>query len=339
MDLSRLRKLDDYRWTTAAGPGRVLLYGSGDLLVSMDDKVLEQISNVASLPGIVGPAMTMPDAHCGYGFPIGGVATFDPEEGGGVSAGGVGYDISCGIRCLRTDLEWSEIAGAAWPLAEDLFRCIPAGVGAEGDLRLSGREMDEMLFGSAQWAVEQGFGCHAEREYVEEGGCMAGALPEFISERAKKRQAGETGTLGSGNHYLEVHVVERVFDPAAGAAFGVHEGQVLVSIHCGSRGLGHQVGSDYLLAMAKAASGLGIRLPDRELACAPIRSALGQEYLGAMRAGINCALANRQSFARLFPEARLETLYDVSHNTCKEERHLEDGRERVRFVHRKGATR
>ena len=264
-----------------------------------------------------------------------------------MSAGGVGYDISCGIRCLRTNLEWSEIAGAAWPLSEDLFRCIPAGVGEEGHLRLSGRDMEDMLRGGAQWAVRQGFGCDADLEYVEEGGCMAGALPEFVSERAKKRQVGETGTLGSGNHYLEVQVVEHVFDPAAGEAFGVHEGQVLVSIHCGSRGLGHQIGSDYLLAMAKAAAGLGIRLPDRELACAPIRSALGEEYLGAMRAGINCALANRQvlthlareSFARLFPEARLETLYDVSHNTCKEERHLVDGRERVLFVHRKGATR
>jgi tRNA-splicing ligase RtcB len=291
--------------------------------------------------------MTMPDAHWGYGFPIGGVAAFDPEEGGIISAGGVGFDISCGIRCLRTDVTLAEIAPRLARLADGLFRDIPAGVGEEGEIKLSPAQLDRVLTGGARWAVEHGFGSTDDLEYVEEHGVVAGAVPGCVSDLAKKRQRGEMGTLGSGNHYLEVQVVDRVLDVQAAQAYGIREGQILVSIHCGSRGLGHQIGTDYLVSLAKAAQRLGVRLPDRELACAPIKSPEGQQYLGAMNAAINCALANRQilthlargTFAHWAPDARLETLFDVSHNTCKIERHRVDGRERLLYVHRKGATR
>jgi tRNA-splicing ligase RtcB len=351
VDISRLKPIDAYSWTIPAGPGEqrapIVMYGSRELLETMDDKVLEQITNVARLPGLVGAAMTMPDAHWGYGFPIGGVAAFDPEEGGIISAGGVGFDISCGIRCLRTNLKSEDISPRLWELANELFERIPAGLGEEGRLKLSPVELDDVLLGGARWAVDQGFGLREDLDFVEEHGCAAGAVPANVSEIAKRRQRGEMGTLGSGNHYLEVQVVERIYDAAVAEAFGLFEGQVLVSIHCGSRGLGHQIGTDYLVSLAKAAQRLGIVLPDRELACAPLKSPEGKEYLGAMYAGINCALANRQilahltreCFARVLPHATLETLFDVSHNTCKAERHSVDGRERLLYVHRKGATR
>ena len=351
MDLQRLQRIDDCTWTIprAAGEARseVRLYGDAGLLETMDDKVREQITNVARLPGLVGCAMTMPDAHWGYGFPIGGVAAFDPEQGGIISAGGVGFDISCGIRCLRTDLAAAEIEPVARRLSDSLFRDVPAGVGEEGDIKLSPHELDRVLAGGARWAVDQGYGLPEDLEYVEEHGRTEGARPQNVSALAKSRQRGEMGTLGSGNHYLEVQVVERIFDREAAQAFGLAEGQVVVSIHCGSRGLGHQIGTEFLVSLAKAASRLGIDLPDRELACAPISSPEGQEYLGAMNAAINVALANRQILAHItrrvlghfFPGRAVETLFDVSHNTCKPERHLVDGRERLLYVHRKGATR
>ncbi|TCS72987.1 tRNA-splicing ligase RtcB [Sulfuritortus calidifontis] len=351
MDMARLRQLDDYCFTVprAAGEVRseVLLYGSAPLLRTMDDMVLTQITNVAKLPGLVGPAMTMPDAHWGYGFPIGGVAAFDPDLGGIVSAGGVGFDISCGIRCLRSNLELKDAAAQFPQLADALFQAIPAGVGEEGALKLSSHELDQVMLGGAEWAVHQGYGSESDLALIEEHGKMRGAVPGNVSELAKKRQRGEMGTLGSGNHYLEVQVVEKIFDTQAARAFGLHEGQLLVSIHCGSRGLGHQIGTDYLVSLAKAASRLGIVLPDRELACAPINSPEGQEYLGAMNAAINVALANRQIlahltravFARVIPGSHLATLYDVSHNTCKLEKHRVDGKDRMLYVHRKGATR
>jgi tRNA-splicing ligase RtcB len=351
MDMRRLQLLEPWVWSVPlkAGESRseVRLFGSEPLLATMDDKVLEQITNVAQLPGLVGAAMTMPDAHWGYGFPIGGVAAFDAEQGGIVSAGGVGFDISCGIRCLRSNLEQAELMPRIEQLADTLFRDIPAGLGEQGKLRLSPRELDAVLQGGAEWAVSAGYGEAADLEYIEEHGKVAGADAAQVSDHAKKRQHGEMGTLGSGNHYLEVQLVERIYDEAAAQAFGIAAGQVLVSIHCGSRGLGHQIGTDYLVSLAKAANRLGVTLPDRELACAPIKSPEGQRYLGAMNAGINCALANRQilthlareSFWKVFPGTSLQTLFDVSHNTCKLEKHLVDGRERMLHVHRKGATR
>lgn len=351
MDLSRLQQLEPWCWTLPLAPGEqrgeIRLYGEAELLRTLDDKVLEQITNVARLPGLTGAAMTMPDAHWGYGFPIGGVAAFDPEQGGIISAGGVGFDISCGIRCLRTNLDAPDIAPRLKALADTLYRDIPAGVGEEGQIKLGPAALDDVLRGGAQWAVKQGFGDAADLDFVEEHGCVEGAAPDNVSALAKKRQHGEMGTLGSGNHYLEVQVVDRIDDARAAQAFGIHAGQIIVSIHCGSRGLGHQIGTDYLVSLAKAASRLRITLPDRELACAPILSPEGQQYLGAMNAGINCALANRQiltqltrqSFAHVIRGAQLTTLFDVSHNTCKAERHVVQGKKRLLYVHRKGATR
>jgi tRNA-splicing ligase RtcB len=224
---------------------------------------------------------------------------------------------------------------------------IPAGVGEEGELKLNTTEMDDVLTGGAHWAVKRGYGTEADLEFIEEHGRMVDSIPENVSVLAKKRQRGEMGTLGSGNHYLEVQVVDRIHDRGAADAYGLHEGQIVVSIHCGSRGLGHQIGTDYLVSLAKGASRLGISLPDRELACAPINSPEGQQYIGAMNAAMNCALANRQILTHLtretfrhdVPNAVLETLYDVSHNTCKPERHAVDGGKRLLYVHRKGATR
>ena len=351
MDINRFVPLSETCWTLPKTKGEtraeVHLYADRELLADMDDKVAEQILNVARLPGIVGPAMAMPDAHWGYGFPIGGVAAFDAELGGIISAGGVGFDISCGIRCLRTNLDLPDLAPRAVELADVLFRKIPAGVGQEGEIKLGIREIDDIMHQGANWALARGYGVEDDLEYIEEHGCVKGADPGQVSELAKKRQRGEMGTLGSGNHYLEVQVVEKIYDPACAAAFGLHEGQVVVSIHCGSRGLGHQIGTDYLVSLAKAAGRLGIALPDRELACAPINSPEGQAYLGAMNAAINCALANRQIlahltrevFAHILPDARLETLFDVSHNTCKLEQHEVEGKKRRLYVHRKGATR
>jgi tRNA-splicing ligase RtcB len=349
MDTQRLIRRDEFTWEIPAqGKMRVpgVLYATRELVEAMDDKVREQVRNVATLPGIVGASYAMPDAHWGYGFAIGGVAAFEPREGV-VSAGGVGFDISCGVRCLRTGLGAEQVVARQADLAEALFAAIPAGVGREGDLRLDDDEMDAMLAGGARWALERGYGEARDLDRVEERGCMAGARPERVSRRAKERQRGEVGTLGSGNHYLEVQRVARVLDRDLAAAFGLAAGDAVVSIHCGSRGLGHQIGTEFLARMVKAAPGHGLELPDRELACAPIDSDLGREYLGAMRAGINCALANRQVlthlarevFARVLPEASLELVYDVSHNTCKEETHEVDGRRRRLFVHRKGATR
>ena len=350
MDTGRLSRIGECAWRIEpSGAMRVpgIIYADEPLVRAMDDKVREQIVNVASLPGIVQAAYAMPDAHWGYGFPIGGVAAFDPEQDGVISAGGVGFDISCGVRTLATGLRRSEVEPLEERLADALYKTVPVGLGSQGRIHLTSAGMKAMLRGGARWAVEQGFGAAEDLSRIEEHGCMAGALPEAVSDRARERQRDEMGTLGSGNHYLEVQEVETVFDAAAAAAFGLAPGDVVVSIHCGSRGLGHQIGTEYLREMVIAAPRHGIRLPDRELACAPIRSALGERYLGAMRAAINCALANRQIithlarqvFAGLFPEARLTLLYDVSHNTCKLERHRVEGVERDLYVHRKGATR
>lgn len=351
MNINQLEKINDYCWILPPKPqekrNSIMLFGDESLIADMDDMVLTQITNVAQLPGLVNSAMTMPDAHWGYGFPIGGVAAFDPDEGGIISAGGVGFDISCGIRCLRSNLFWSDISHLAEELADVLFRMIPAGVGVEGHLKVSVSELDKLLESGAKWALKQGFGVKEDLEFIEERGQMDGAIPENVSELAKKRQKGEMGTLGSGNHYLEVQVVEKILDNKAAQAYGLMEGQVLVSIHCGSRGLGHQIGTDYLISLAKAANRLGLHLPDRELACAPIQSPEGQQYLGAMNAGINCALANRQilthltrqAFSLVIQQSHLATLYDVSHNTCKYETHQVNGKERRLYIHRKGATR
>lgn len=350
MDLNLFKQHSETRWEIAPhGSMRVpaVLYADEPLVRDMDNKVYEQICNVATLPGIVKAAYAMPDAHWGYGFPIGGVAAFDPDEGGVISAGGVGFDISCGVRTLHTGLRSQDIQQHKHALADALYYKVPAGVGSTGLIHLSKKEMDTMLVGGAQWAIEKGYGFEEDLARTEEHGSMRGARPEYVSDKAKQRQRNEMGTLGSGNHYLEVQHVTRVYDDEIARVYGLEEGDVVVSIHCGSRGLGHQIGTEFLKEMLVSAPEHGISLPDRELACAPINSEVGKRYLGAMRAGINCALANRQiithltreAFAMVLPQAELSLLYDVSHNTCKVEEHVVDDQKRKLFIHRKGATR
>jgi tRNA-splicing ligase RtcB len=350
MDISRLTRLSEWAWRIEPVDAMrvpVVIYADEALIRAMDEKVREQAVNVTLLPGIVDACYAMPDAHWGYGFPIGGVAAFDAEQGGVISAGGVGFDISCGVRTLHTGLNREQIAPLKQVLADALYATIPVGVGSRGPIRLNDTQMDKMLAGGAEWAVRQGYGSAEDLERIEERGRMAGARPDAVSPQAKERQRAEMGTLGSGNHYLEIQEVTEIHDAAAAASFGLAQGNVVVTIHCGSRGLGHQIGTEFLKRMQAAAAHYGIALPDRELACAPIHSPVGQDYLGAMRAAINCALANRQIIthlarqvvAEILPEARLGLLYDVSHNTCKVETHRIDGRKKQVYVHRKGATR
>ncbi|MGC8965953.1 MAG: RtcB family protein [Caldimicrobium sp.] len=350
MELKKLHKISDYEWEIPKTgdmrvPGKI--FGSQKLIEEMDDMVYQQVCNVASLPGIVKASIAMPDAHWGYGFPIGGVAAFDPEEGGIISVGGVGYDISCGVRTLLSPLTKKEIEPYLEKLVKELFETVPSGVGSEGEIKLSPTQLDEVLVGGAKWAVEKGYGYPEDLEYIEEKGCMEGADPSYVSMEAKKRQHRQVGTLGSGNHYLEIQYVAEIYDRKVASAFGLFEGQVVVSIHCGSRALGHQIATDYLPVLAKAARKYGIPIKEKELVCAPIESEEGKAYFKAMCCGINCALANRQVithlvrevFKDLFPGVYLRLLYDVSHNTCKVEYHMVNGKRNKLYVHRKGATR
>lgn len=350
MDPKSFLKINDYVWEIPQSgdmnvPGRI--FASENLIAEMDEKVREQVRNVACLPGIQVASMAMPDAHWGYGFPIGGVAAFDPEEGGIISMGGVGFDISCGVRTLKTGMMKDEVLPGLERLVDRFYSRVPAGVGSEGLIKLNSSQIDEMLLGGAGWAVKKGYGEKQDLEYIEEHGRVEGADPSQVSDTAKKRQYREMGTLGSGNHYLEVQVVDEVYDEKAAQAMGLGKNSVVISIHCGSRGLGHQIGTDYLRSLANAAQRFKLPIKDRELASAPITSPEGKSYYGAMSAGINCALANRQIithlvreiFLSIYPEGRITMLYDVSHNTCKVETHSIGGRKKRLFVHRKGATR
>lgn len=350
MKKSSLKRIDEYEWEIPrAGDMNVpcRVFATEELIEEMDEKVREQLTNVACLPGIQTASLGMPDAHWGYGFPIGGVAAFDPDEEGIISMGGVGFDIACGVRTLKTGLTMEEVEPKVRELVDSLFRTVPAGLGSTGEIKLKGYEIDEVLRGGAVWAVDRGYGIKEDLEYTEERGMMQGADPGNVSDHAKKREAKQVGTLGSGNHYLEVQYVCEVYDRVAAEVMGVEENDILVAIHCGSRGLGHQIGTDYLKNLGSAASRYGINLKDRELASAPIKSKEGQKYLTAMYAGINCALANRQVighmvrqvFDKVLPQATVEMIYDVSHNTCKVEEHLVNGKKKKLYVHRKGATR
>ncbi|MBL7215582.1 MAG: RtcB family protein [Phycisphaerae bacterium] len=350
MNRKLIKRRGDTKWLVErSGKMHVdgVIFGSEQLINEMDDMVVQQVRNVASLPGIVEGSFAMPDAHWGYGFCIGGVAAFDADAGGVISAGGVGFDIACGVRTLHTGLKKEDVMPIREKIADALFHTIPAGVGSTGKLRLSVSRLDEVLSGGAKWAVENGYGRGDDLRFIEAGGCIAGADPAQVSEHAKKRQLDEMGTLGSGNHYLELQEVVEIYDREAAAAFGIQKGDIKISIHCGSRGLGHQIGTDFLKRMTTDAEKHGLELSERELACAPLNSALGKSYLGAMRSGINCALANRQIlthlvrqvFEKLVPQAEIRLLYDVSHNTCQQERHTVGGKQKDLFVHRKGATR
>ncbi|MDD5459635.1 MAG: RtcB family protein [Phycisphaerae bacterium] len=350
MDTGKLKRISDCQWMIEQqGDMNVsaILFGDEKIISDMDEKVYEQAVNVARLPGIVRASYAMPDAHWGYGFPIGGVAAFDPENGGVISAGGVGFDISCGVRTLTTGLTVDDLKAKKEVLADMLERKIPAGVGSAGKLNLSIDGIEDVLVGGARWAVENGYGTDEDLKRIEENGCIEGAQPRYVSEHAKTRQKDQVGTLGSGNHYLEVQQVTKIFDKQTADIFGLVEGDIAVSIHCGSRGLGHQIGTDFLQDMVRQAASMGIMLPEKELACAPLDSDLGRKYIGAMNSGINCALANRQVlthlvreiFDRILPKAKVRLLYDVSHNTCKLETHIIGGKEKKLYVHRKGATR
>jgi tRNA-splicing ligase RtcB len=350
----KLQRLDDYRWKVPReGKMRVpgLIYASDELARDIrNDKSVEQVANVAHLPGILGYSMAMPDMHWGYGFPIGGVAAFDEEEGV-ISPGGVGYDINCGVRLVRTNLTREQIAPRLEEVSLALHRAVPSGVGSKSHRALSSRELDDVLVKGARWAVENGYGKRADLEVMEEGGCFGGADPGVVSERAKQRGQPQLGSLGSGNHFCELGHVAQVYDAPAAQAFGLEPGAITVMIHSGSRGFGYQVCDDYLREMLRASSKYGIELPDRQLCAAPLSSPEGQKYFAAMACAVNFAFANRQMLTHWVREALteltrqreselgLELVYDVCHNIAKWEKHMVEGELRRVCVHRKGATR
>jgi len=314
----------------------------------IQDRSLWQIVNVATLPGIQEAAFAMPDIHEGYGFPIGGVAAMAVDEGGVISPGGIGYDINCGVRMLVSSLNAAEVKNRLELAANEIFKIIPSGVGKGGALKLKGAELDKVLTNGAKRMVELGYGVQEDVDHCEENGSMLGADPRTVSFRAKGRGQDQLGTLGSGNHFLEIQKVEEIFDEEVAAAFGLSIGDVTVMIHCGSRGFGHQICTDYVRRMVPKLSDWGISLVDRELACAPLSSPEGKEYLSAMAAAANYAWANRHlighnvrmAWKKVFGEnAELRTVYDVAHNVGKRERHEVNGVEKEVIMHRKGATR
>ncbi len=349
----QLESIDAFRHRIPRDPARgmrtdVIVYASRAILDQISkDLSLEQAMNVATLPGIVGPSLAMPDIHQGYGFPIGGVAATDYEHGV-VSPGGVGFDINCGVRLVATSLCEDEVRPRLRDLVNQVFRDVPCGTGGEGFVKINESQLEEVLLHGARWMVENGYGDRRDAEFAEAGGALDDADPGRVSARAKQRGRPQLGTLGSGNHFLEIQFVEKVHDEAAARAMNIAEGRVVVLIHSGSRGLGHQVCTDYLAEMGAAMKKYNITLPDRQLACVPTQSPEGQAYLAAMCAAANFAWANRQgithflrgAFKRIFGEGvRLDLVYDVCHNIAKHERYEVDGKKRDVLVHRKGATR
>ena len=351
-----IRKIDENRWEIPkSGQMRVpgIVYADDGLMNGIrGDKCLKQVANVAHLPGIVKYSIAMPDIHWGYGFPIGGVAATDPEKGGVISPGGIGFDINCGVRLAATHLELQDIQPKMKKLVAALFERIPCGVGSQGAIRkLSRNDMARVAVKGAEWPVEMGFGSDADLVNVEANGCVEGADPDRVSDRAVERGTRQLGTLGSGNHFLEVDVVDQIFDPKIAETLGLRKGQVTVFIHSGSRGFGYQTCDDYLRTMQEAVKRYGFQLPDRQLACAPVDSKEGRAYLAAMNCAANYAWANRQTMMQLARSVFIDTLgiserdlgfrlvYDVAHNIAKFEEHVIDGRVRRVCVHRKGATR
>jgi len=349
-----IEKIDENRWMIPpVGGMRVpgIIYSSDTMIGGIgSDESPKQVANVAHLPGIVKYSMAMPDMHWGYGFPIGGVAAFDLQEGV-ISPGGVGYDINCGVRLMVSRLSYEDIRGRLHGLVASLFRAIPTGVGSKGSIRLTRNEEEKVLREGAGWAIKHGYGTDTDLRRTEDGGAMEGADPSCVSERALERGKQQLGTLGSGNHFLEIEVVEEIFDPVAAAALGLEVNQVAVAIHSGSRGFGYQVCDDYLVTMVKKSTALGFPLPDRQLACAYIASEQGKRYLSAMACAANYAWANRQMLMHLTQETFARALdmspsqigmrlvYDVCHNIAKIEEFVIDGKKKRVCVHRKGATR
>ena len=352
-----LQKIDDYRWRIPRSyksgmRTEGIIYATESMIAQIrKDEAPEQVANVAFLPGIVGPSMAMPDIHWGYGFPIGGVAAMRYDDGV-VSPGGVGYDINCGVRLLRTDLTIQDVQGKVRDLADQFYLNIPTGVGGEGNLRVDEGELKQVMRKGAKWVVERGIGWPEDLDASEEHGCMDIAAPECVTKEAIKRGRPQLGTLGAGNHFLEIQVVEEVYDERVAEAFGITgKGQITVMIHTGSRGFGHQVCEDSLQVMQRAVAKYGIELPDRQLACAPVKSEEGQDYLRAMACAANFAWANRQAIAHWVRESferimgagahklGMSQVYDVAHNIAKIEDHEVDGKLTKLCVHRKGATR
>ncbi len=357
MNRDHIQQINEYLYEIPAdaSPGMKVparIYASEKLMRNMDNAVFTQIINVTTLPGITGEALCMPDAHSGYGFPIGGVAAIDPESGI-ISPGGIGFDINCGVRLISTSLTYSEVKPRIKELVDSLFRNTPSGVGSGGIVTLTDSQFDEAMVRGAKWGIEHGFGVDADCEFTEENGMIRGADPSAVSSRARERGAGQVGSLGSGNHYLEIQVLRKgnIIDPAAAAVFGMdRDDQVMIMVHTGSRGFGHQVATDYLHQFASQQKRFGYNLPDRELSCAPFTSKEGQDYYAAMNCAINIAFLNRQLITHrvretLFemfgktPGLRVNTVYDVCHNTAKLEKHILNGKEKNLLVHRKGATR
>ena len=352
-----IERVDEYRWRIPpeAKPGMrvpAIIFADEKLMEQVrHDLSLEQAANSAMLPGIVKAAYAMPDIHQGYGLPIGAVVATDPEQGGVITPGGVGYDINCGVRLLRTELTKTEVLPHLKSLVDALFAEVPTGVGSHGKVRLTKGSEPKAVEQGARWAVEQGFGLAEDLEAAEASGCIEGADPDAVSSKAFERGRAQLGTLGSGNHFLEIQLVEKIYDEQAANALGLFPGQVTVLIHSGSRGFGHQVCTDYLSTMERALKKYGIQLPDRQLACTPVNSVEAKAYLGAMRAAANYAWANRQClthwtrevFQRIFKKSPRDLLmslvYDVAHNIAKVEEHEVDGRKMRLVVHRKGATR
>jgi tRNA-splicing ligase RtcB len=352
-----VEKIDDYKWRVPKSYMKGMLvdgivYADENLLKTIKaDQALQQVANAAHLPGIVRNSLAMPDIHWGYGLPIGGVVATDPENGGIISPGGVGSDINCGVRLVRTNLKLKEVQGKMKDLISALFNKIPCGVGEEGNIALSPKEEKEVLIHGSKWVVENGYGWSDDPEWTEERGCLAGANPDIISKRAFERGKRQLGTLGSGNHFLEVQRVEKIFDKQIADVLGLEEDQITIMIHSGSRGLGYQVCDDYLHGWDNMMQKYGYSIPDRQLTCAPVKSPDGQEYLSAMACAANYAWANRQClmhwtrevfidfFGMKANELGLELVYDVAHNIAKFEDHEVDGKIVKLCVHRKGATR
>ncbi len=353
-----IEKIDDYRWRIPKSykegmrvPG--IIYSSEGMLKDIfKDKAMEQVANVATLPGIVNASLAMPDIHWGYGFPIGGVAATDIENGGVVSPGGVGYDINCGVRLVRTNLFEDDIRPVLKDLVYALFNDVPAGVGSKGDVRISALEERELLLKGSRWVIEKkGYGRKEDIEYTESGGFIEGADPSAVSDRAYERGKNQSGTLGSGNHFMEVQVVDEIFDKIAAKVFGIEVGSVVLMIHSGSRGLGYQICDEYAKDMIHLLSKYNIQVPDRQLASVPVNSPEGKKYLGAMRCAANYAWANRQClmhiarnvFEKVFKKSSrdlgMDLIYDVAHNIAKLEKYNINGKEKLLCVHRKGATR
>ncbi len=352
----KIIRIDEWRWKIPSEGAMLtegIVYASEDMIDAIiKDQSLQQVANVATLPGIVGYSMAMPDIHQGYGFPIGGVAGFDIKKGV-VSPGGVGYDINCGVRLMRTDLTRKDLdENKIKELVDALFKNIPSGVGSSRkDFSLSKQELMEVLEKGARWAVKRGFGLESDLDYIEEGGCIPWADPDQVSSKALERGKAQLGTLGSGNHFIEIGFVEEIYDQKVAEAFGLFIGQLTIFVHTGSRGLGHQVCDDFIAILMKSYAKYGIELPDKQLCCAPIESPEGKAYLGAMGAAANFAFANRQmishwvreTFEEFFKKPAhalgLSLVYDIAHNIAKIETHVFQGKEVTLCVHRKGATR